>query len=487
MEPLEIAQEMNRRQFLGRAGLGLGSIALGSLFGADARAADTARPGLKGGGGGALPGLPHFPPKAKRIIYLFQSGAPSQLDLFDDKPRLRDKRGIELPDSIRMGQRITTMTSGQKSLPVAPSIFKFARHGQSGATFSDLLPHTAGIADDLCIIRSMQTEAINHDPAITFVQTGSQLAGRPSMGAWVAYGLGSMNENLPAFVVLLSRGRTDQPLYDRLWGSGFLPTKYQGVKLRGGKEPVLYLANPAGCPAGLRREMLDDMGSLNGIHHEATGDPEILTRVAQYELAYRMQSSVPELTDLSTEPRAVLDRYGPDVMKPGSYAANCLLARRLAERGVRFIQLYHMGWDQHGDLPNQIRSQCRDTDQPSAALVADLKERGLLEDTLVIWGGEFGRTVYSQGTLTATDYGRDHHPRCFTIWMAGGGVKAGYTHGETDDFSYNITRDPVEVYDLNATVLSLLGVDHTRLTYRFQGRDFRLTDVHGRVVKELLA
>ncbi|QEH33313.1 hypothetical protein OJF2_18140 [Aquisphaera giovannonii] len=487
MEPLEIAQELNRRQFLGRAGLGLGSIALGSLFGADALAADASRSGVPKGDSKGLPGLPHFAPKAKRIIYLFQSGAPSQLDLFDDKPRLRDRRGIELPESVRMGQRITTMTSGQKSLPVAPSIFKFARHGESGATFSELLPHTSRIADDLCVIRSMQTEAINHDPAITFVQTGSQLAGRPSMGAWVAYGLGSMNENLPAFVVLLSRGRTDQPLYDRLWGSGFLPTKYQGVKLRGGKEPVLYLANPAGCSAGLRRQMLDDLGSLNQIRHDQTGDPEILTRVAQYELAYRMQSSVPELTDLSGEPKSVLDRYGPDVTRPGSYAANCLLARRLAERGVRFIQLYHMGWDQHGDLPNQIRSQCRDTDQASAALVSDLKERGLLDDTLVIWGGEFGRTVYSQGTLTATDYGRDHHPRCFTIWLAGGGIRAGYTHGETDDFSYNITRDPVEVYDLNATILSLLGIDHTRLTYRFQGRDFRLTDVHGRVVKEILA
>jgi hypothetical protein len=386
-----------------------------------------------------------------------------------------------------MGQRITTMTSGQKSFPVAPSIFKFARHGQSGAYLSDLLPCTSGIVDDICIIRSMQTEAINHDPAITFVQTGSQLAGRPSMGSWVAYGLGSENQDLPAFVVLLSRGRTDQPLYDRLWGSGFLPTRYQGVKLRGGKEPVLYLANPAGCARATRRQMLDDIAALDDIHHAATGDPEIVTRVAQYELAYRMQASVPELTDVSSEPRSILEMYGPDVQKPGSYAGNCLLARRLAERGVRFIQLYHMGWDQHSDLPGQIRSQCRDTDQASAALVKDLKQRGLLDDTLIIWGGEFGRTIYSQGELTAANYGRDHHPRCFTIWLAGGGIRPGMTLGETDDFSYNIVKDPVEVYDLNATILHLLGIDHLRLTYRFQGRDFRLTDVHGQVVKAILA
>jgi hypothetical protein len=332
----------------------------------------------------------------------------------------------------------------------------------------------------------MRTEAINHDPAITFVQTGSQLAGRPSMGSWIAYGLGSENADLPAFVVLLSRGRTDQPLYDRLWGSGFLPTRYQGVKLRGGKEPVLYLANPAGCARPTRRQMLDDIATLDDLHHAETGDPEIVTRVAQYELGYRMQASVPELTDLSAEPKSILDLYGPDVQKPGSYAANCLLARRLAERGVRFIQLYHMGWDQHGDLPNQIRLQCHDTDQPSAALVKDLRQRGLLDDTLIIWGGEFGRTIYSQGQLTATNYGRDHHPRCYTIWLAGGGIKPGMTLGETDDFSYNIVKDPVEVYDLNATILHLMGIDHTRLIYKFQGRDFRLTDVHGKVVQQIL-
>jgi hypothetical protein len=476
VDQLALTQRLNRRVFLARTGLGVGTLALGSLL-----ARDQAR---------AAPAGPHFPPKARRVIYLFQSGAPSQLDLFDHKPELRQRRGLDLPASIRMGQRITTMTSGQKRLPVAPSVFQFARHGRSGAWLSELLPHTAAVADDLCFIRSMQTEAINHDPAITFVQTGSQIAGRPSMGAWVAYGLGSANQDLPAFVVLVSRGTgnpADQPLYDRLWGSGFLPTKYQGVKLRGGKEPVLFLANPAGCSPQLRRQMLDDLDELNRLKHAETGDPEVLTRIAQYELAYRMQSSVPELTDLSREPEHVLRMYGPEVRKPGSYAANCLLARRLAERGVRFVQLYHMGWDQHGNLPKQIRGQCRDTDQASAALVRDLKQRGLLDDTLVIWGGEFGRTVYSQGELTAANYGRDHHPRCFTVWLAGGGVKAGLTHGETDEFSYNIVRDPVEVYDLNATILRLLGIEHTCLTYRFQGRDFRLTDVHGRVVKELLA
>ncbi len=478
MDALKIVQQVNRRHFLTRSGVSLGALALGSLLGRDqARAAAT---------GGPL-ALPHFPAKARRVIYLFQSGAPSQMDLFDHKPMLGDKRGIDLPDSVRMGQRITTMTSGQKRLPVAPSIFKFAQYGKSGAWLSELLPHTARVVDDLCIVKSLQTEAINHDPAITFVQTGSQLAGRPSVGAWVAYGLGSMNQDLPAFVVLLSRGGTDQPLYDRLWGSGFLPTRYQGVKLRGGKEPVLYLANPAGCSPQTRRQMLDDLGALNGLRHEETGDPEIVTRIAQYELAYRMQTSVPNLTDLTREPRHILDLYGPDVQRPGSYAANCLLARRLAERGVRFIQLYHMGWDHHSNLPKQIRNQCRDTDQPSAALLHDLKQRGLLEDTLVIWGGEFGRTIYSQGELTADNYGRDHHPRCFTVWLAGGGVRAGLIHGETDDFSYNIVRDPIEVYDLNATILHLLGIQHTRLTYKFQGRDFRLTDVHGNVVKALLA
>jgi hypothetical protein len=481
VDQLQAAQKINRRLFLKRSGFSLGSLALGSLLEKDQ---------ARAGSASSSAGLPHFTAKAKRVIYLFQSGAPSQMDLFDYKPALKDKRGIELPDSIRMGQRITTMTSGQKTLPVAPSLFKFAQHGQSGAWLSELLPHTAKIADDICMIKSMQTEAINHDPAITFVQTGSQLAGRPSMGAWVAYGLGSPNKDLPAFVVLVSRGTgnpADQPLYDRLWGSGFLPTKYQGVKLRGGKEPVLYLSNPAGCTPQTRRGMLDDLSELNQLKHADTGDPEILTRISQYEMAYRMQSSVPELTDLGREPEHILKLYGPEVHKPGSYASNCLLARRLAERGVRFVQLYHMGWDQHSNLPKQIRGQCQDTDQATAALIHDLKQRGLLEDTLVIWGGEFGRTIYSQGTLTQDNYGRDHHPRCYTIWLAGAGIKPGMSYGETDDFSYNIVKDPVEVFDINATILHLLGIDHTRLTFRFQGRDFRLTDVSGTVVKEILS
>jgi hypothetical protein len=429
-------------------------------------------------------------PKVKRVIYLFQSGAPSQIDLFDYKPELAKHHGKELPDSVRMGQRLTTMTSGQKSFPVAQSAFKFARHGSQGTWFSELLPYTARLANDLCVIRSMKTEAINHDPAVTFCQTGSELAGRPSLGAWVAYGLGSMNNDLPSFAVLVSRGTGrpgDQPLYDRLWGSGFLPTKYQGVKFRSGKEPVLYLANTDGVTRTLRRRMLDDMAALNRVKHQNVGDPAILTRIEQYELAFRMQMSVPDLTDISSESQSVLDMYGPDVHKAGTYARNCLLARRLAERDVRFVQLYHMGWDQHFTLPSQIRRQCHDTDQPTSALLKDLKQRGLLDDTLIVWGGEFGRTVYSQGELTTTNYGRDHHPRCFTIWLAGGGIKHGTVHGATDDFSYNITHNPVEVFDLNATILHLLGMDHKQLTYRYQGRDFRLTDVNGRVLEELLA
>jgi hypothetical protein len=482
MNNFELCQHINRRQFISRAGMGLGALALGSLLGRDAFGA--AAPSTMN----ALPGLPHFAPKAKRVIYLFQSGAPSQLDLFDYKPALVEHRGIDIPDSIRMGQRLTGMTSGQKSFPVAPSLFNFSQHGEAGTWLSELLPHHGSIADDIAIIRSMKTDAINHDPAITFVQTGSQIAGRPSMGAWVAYGLGSENQDLPAFVVLLSRGTGQtQPLYDRLWDSGFLPGRYQGVKLQSGNDPVLYLANPGGCQPHTRREMLDDIGALNQLKLDAVGDPEIATRISQYEMAYRMQSSVPDLADISKEPRNILDLYGPDVTKPGTYARNCLLARRLAERGVRFIQLYHGGWDQHGDLPKQIRTQCADTDQPSAGLIKDLKQRGLLDDTLVIWGGEFGRTVYSQGELTATKYGRDHHPRCYSIWLAGGGIKGGTTYGETDDFSYNIVRDPVEVFDVNATMLHLLGIRHKELTYRYQGRDFRLTDVFGNVVGGILA
>jgi hypothetical protein len=464
---------MTRRYFFGRLGLGLGTAALASL--------------LKENGYGQS-GLPHFTPKAKRVIYLFQAGGPSQLELFDPKPALEKLRGQDLPESIRMGQRLTGMTAYQYSFPTAPSFYKFARHGKSGAWLGELLPHTAKVVDRLCFIRSMHTEQINHDPAITFSLTGFQLAGRPSLGSWVAYGLGSENKDLPAFIVMISVGRTggDQPLYDRLWGSGFLPSGYQGVKFHNGPDPVLYLSNPPGIDRKVRRQFLDDLGEMNRINAQEFGDPEILSRVAQYEMAYRMQASVPGLTDLAKEPEKTFERYGPDARKPGTFAFNCILARRLVERGVRFIQLFHRGWDQHGALPTNIAKQCLDTDQPSAALIMDLQERGLLDDTLVIWGGEFGRTVYSQGKLSPDNYGRDHHPRCFTVWLAGGGIKPGITIGETDDFSYNITRDPVHVHDLNATILHCLGIDHKRLTFKFQGRDFRLTDVHGNLVKQIL-
>jgi len=473
---------MTRRHFFSVTSSGLGIAALASLLAEDLPAA-SASPG-------GLPGLPHFAPKARRVIYLFQSGAPSQMDLFDYKPKLASLRATELPDSVRMGQRLTGMTATQASFPVAPSIFRFAQHGESGAWLSELLPYTARVVDELCFIKSMHTEAINHDPAITFFQTGAQQAGRPSIGSWLAYGLGSENRDLPAFVVMVSQGSGnpgDQPLYDRLWGSGFLPSTYQGVKFRSGGDPVLFLSDPPGFDRQARRRFLDDLAAMNEMNLKEFGDPEIATRIAQYEMAYRMQASVPELTDLSKEPERTFELYGPDARKPGTFAANCLLARRLAERGVRFVQLFHRGWDQHNKLPAQIRGQCRDTDQASAALIQDLKERGMLEDTLVVWGGEFGRTVYCQGRLTEDDYGRDHHPRCFTIWMAGGGIKAGITHGETDDYCYNIVRDPVHVHDLHATILHCLGIDHTRLTFKFQGRHFRLTDVHGKVVKQILA
>jgi hypothetical protein len=481
---------LTRRHFLSGASLGLGSLALQSLL-----------PGTSFADTGVLGG-PHFPPKVRRVIYLFQSGGPAQQDLFDYKPLLNEKNGEQLPDHVRGGQRLTGMSVNQASLPLAGSIFSFGQHGQSGAWLSELLPHTAKVADQLCIIKSMYTEAINHDPAITFFQTGSQIAGRPSMGSWVTYGLGSMNENLPAFVVLVTQGKGDQPLYARLWGNGFLDSRYQGVKFASGKDPVFYLTNPDGVSVASRRALLDKLNALNRVQLERELDPEIESRMAQYELAFRMQTSVPEVTDLTKEPRHVLDLYGPDVHKPGTFAANCLLARRLAERGVRFIQLYHQGWDQHGNLPRAIRVQARETDQPSAALLRDLEQRGLLEDTLVIWGGEFGRTSYSQGKLTATDYGRDHHPRCFTIWLAGGGVKPGFGYGHTDAYGYNIadergeplnpdkasfTPAAVHVHDLQATILHLLGIDHERLTFPFQGRRFRLTDVHGHLVKDLLA
>ena len=475
-----------RRRFLRGTSLGLGCAALGSLLDPKLLGGAT----LIGSDGNSKSPFPNFAPTAKRVIYLFQSGGPSQLDLLDHKPKLGSQYDVDLPDSVRMGERVTGMVAHQARFPVAPSLFKFARHGESGASISELLPHTASIADDICIVRSMHTEAINHDPAITFLQTGSQLPGRPSMGAWVDYGLGSLTQDLPAFVVLVSLPSTrsaGQGLLARLWGSGFIPSRHQGVKLRSGGDPVLYLSDPQGIDRPIRRDMLDGIAALNRSRLKVVGDPEIETRINQYEMAYRMQSSVPELMDLSGEPEHVLNLYGPQARKPGSYARNCLLARRLAERGVRFIQLYHRGWDQHGNLPNDIRAQCADTDQGSAALVQDLRQRGMLDETLVIWGGEFGRTVYSQGGLSTTNYGRDHHGRCFSLWMAGGGIKAGIRYGASDDYSFNVAESSVHVHDLQATILHCLGIDHEKLIYRFAGRDFRLTDVYGRVVGGLLA
>jgi len=466
------ADALNRRCFIGQAGFSLGSVALASLLNESA------------GGERNQPG------RAKRIIYLFMHGGPSQLDLFDHKPDLRKWHGEELPESVRGNQRLTGMTSGQASKPVTSSIFSFARHGQSGAWVSELLPKTAERVDDLCIVHSLNTEAINHDPAVTLLQTGHQLPGRPSFGAWASYGLGSENSNLPAFMVLVSDGsaaRPADPLYARLWGSGFLPSSHQGVALRSGGSPVLYLENPPGIDAESRRDQLEALAALNRKLLAEKRDPEIETRINQFEVAFRMQSAVPELVDLRNESKATLAAYGSQSEQPGTFARHCLLARRMVERGVRFVQLYHRGWDQHYNLPSDLRLQCQDVDQPVAALVHDLKQRGLLEDTLIVWGGEFGRTTYSQGKLTAANYGRDHHGRCFTMWLAGGGVKPGIVHGRTDDFCYNVVSDPVHVHDLNATLLHLLGVDHTRLTYRFQGRDYRLTDVHGRVVRELIA
>ncbi|MBI1904217.1 MAG: DUF1501 domain-containing protein [Planctomycetia bacterium] len=476
-----------RRYFFGRCAAGVGTAALASvldprLLAGEAPSAAGAKPQ------GVLPGF-HHAPKAKRVIWLFMADAPSQLDLFDYKPNLADHFDKDLPETVRMGQRITTMTSGQKRLPVAPSLFKFQQHGQNGAWLSELLPNLATVVDDIAIVKSVHTEAINHDPAITYIQTGSQIPGRPSMGAWISYGLGSPNKDLPAFVVLHSRiasGSQTQALFSRLWGSGFLPTRHQGVALRSQGDPVLYLSNPPGVDADTRRRMLDGLAALNQQRLQTQGDPEIAARIAQYEMAFRMQTSVPELIDISQEPKEVLDLYGPEVTQPGTFAYNCLLARRLAERGVPFTQVFLRGWDHHGNLPGNIRQLAPVADIASAGLIKDLKQRGMLDDTLVIWGGEFGRTVYSQGTLTKDNYGRDHHPRNFTMWMAGGGIQGGIVYGETDDFSYNIVRDPVHIHDLNATILHCLGVDHEKLTYRFQGRDFRLTDIYGNVVKGLL-
>lgn len=470
-------RQPNRREFLSRFGLGLGAVALADLNNTRANVAAS----------GGVMGAFHHEPKAKRVIFLFQAGAPSQMDLFDYKPTLNEKHGQQLPDEIRRGQRLTGMSGNQSSLPMVGSPFKFAQHGDSGAWVSELLPHTAKVSDEICFIKSMHTEAINHGPAVTHVQTGSQFPGRPSIGAWLSYGLGCENDNLPSFVVMVTKDKGGQPLVSRLWGSGFLPSRHQGVRFRSGAAPVLYLSNPDGIDSKSRRMMLDALNELHEQQLAETPDPEVEARIAQYELAFRMQTSIPEATSVADEPESVFQEYGEDARTPGTYAANCLLARRLAERGVRFIQLYHQGWDHHGNLPAAIRRQCKETDHASAALITDLKRRGLLEDTLVIWAGEFGRTNYCQGKLTADNFGRDHHPRCFTIWMAGGGIRAGMTYGATDPLCYNISESPVHIHDFQATLMHLLGIDHERLTFKYQGRRFRLTDVGGRVVHDILA
>ena len=476
---------INRRHFLQTSSSGVGAAALASLLASDtaatARAADAHAATASSTTG------THFAPKAKRIIYLFQSGGPAQQDLFDYKPLLNKMNGEEIPSAVRGDQRLTGMSVNQSSLPLAGSAFKFSQHGQSGAWLSDLLPYHRDIVDDVCFIKSMHTEAINHDPAITMFQTGSQIAGRPSLGSWLSYGLGSVNKDLPAFIVLVSAGQGDQPLYARLWGNGFLDSKYQGVQFRSGSDPVLYLSNPEGIPASRRRAQLDAINSLNQHQFTKEFDPEIESRIAQYEMAFRMQTSVPDAADFSDEPESTFELYGEDAKTPGTFAANCLLARRLAQRDVRFIQLYHQGWDQHSNLPKQIQGQAKETDQASAALVKDLKQLGLLEDTLVIWGGEFGRTSYTQGVLTHDNYGRDHHPRCFTSWVAGGGIKPGICYGETDEFGYNVVQNGVHVHDFNATILHLMGLDHERLNFKYQGRRFRLTDVHGEVLQSIIA
>ncbi len=479
----DFGMNVNRRHFLSKLSLGLGSAALGSLLVPDL---------LKGMGGSSVndivAGLPHFAPKAKRVIYLFQNGAPSQYELFDNKPLLNKMFGEDLPESVRGGQRLTGMTAKQTRFPLAGSIFDFAQHGKSGATISELLPHTARIADDICIIKSMNTDAINHDPALTFFQSGAQVGSRPSMGSWLSYGLGSENQNLPGFCVLLSRGiGNGQGVYSKLWTNGFLDSVHQGVQFSSGENPVLYLGDPDGMDRTDRRDMLDKLAALNQGSFDQFEDPEIVTKIQQYEMAFRMQTAVPEVTDMSREPESIIKMYGPDCLTPGTYAANCLLARKLSEQGVRFVQLYHQGWDGHANLPKEIRAQSMDVDQASAALVTDLKQRGLLDETLVIWGGEFGRTNYCQGEFSKENYGRDHHPRAFTIWMAGGGIKPGIEYGETDDFGYNIIKDPVHVHDLHATILNQLGLDHEKLVFKHQGRRYRLTDVAGNLVKGIIA
>jgi hypothetical protein len=477
MDPIrERIDQLTRRHFFGRAGIGLGAAALASLL---AREEGAAR-GADASAFGGLPGLPHFAPKAKRAIYLHMNGGPSQIDLLDYKPTMGEWFDKDLPESIRQGQRLTTMTSGQARFPIAPSKYKFSRHGENGTWVSELLPYTAKIVDEIALVKTVWTEAINHDPAVTYICTGHQLPGRPSLGSWLDYGLGTMNANLPAFVVMTSKwsSKVDaQALYNRLWGAGFLPSNHQGVALRSQGDPVLFLSNPSGVDAPMRRRMLDAVNRLNRDELESLADPETQTRIAQYEMAFRMQTSVPELIDIAGEPKHILDLYGPDVATPGSFARSCLLARRLAERDVRFVQIFHRGWDQHGNVAGDLPLQCKDTDQACHALVTDLKQRGLLEDTLVIWGGEFGRTIYCQGKLTRENYGRDHHPKCFPVWMAGGGIKPGVVYGETDEFSYNVVENPVHIHDLNATILHCLGIDHRRLTYRFQGLDMRLTGV----------
>lgn len=479
-EQSEYGLNENRRKFLSKVSLGIGSLALGSLLIPDLFKG-------KSGEDALMEALPHFAPKAKRVIYLFQNGAPSQLETFDYKPLLNQQIGQELPDSIRAGQRLTGMTAGQSSFPLVGSFFKFNQYGESRAWISEMFPHTAKVVDDICIIKSMHTEAINHDPALTFFQTGAQVGNRPSMGAWLSYGLGSENSNLPSFCVLLSRGKGNgQGVYSKLWTNGFLDSVHQGVQFSASEDPVLYLKDPKGMNREDRRRMLDKLAELNNMNYEAFGDPEIQAKIQQYEMAFRMQTAVPEVTDIKSEPDSIIKMYGPDCLIPGTYAANCLLARKLSENGVRFVQLYHQGWDAHDNLPNQMIGQAKDVDQASAALITDLKQRGLLDETLVIWGGEFGRTNYCQGKIQVDNYGRDHHPRAFSIWMAGGGVKSGMVYGETDEFGYNIVENPVHVHDFQATILHLMGIDHERLTYKHLGRRYRLTDVHGKVVKDIL-